>query len=151
MPHGRSLQVDIGWLVFDGDGFGLEVLVFFRGAAEEEGVGDGGLAAHDLGDDVHASQPMGFIEVSEGPPRGMVGVRVVEAGDVEALAHGVTLDLDYLHGRDLIAIVGGVSAGVAGADGADYAPAFGRGVAEKCAASLMRIGFFAVGTDGIKD
>jgi hypothetical protein len=94
---------------------------------------------------------MGFIQVSEGPSCRVVGVRVVEAGDVEALTHGIALDLDYLDGGYLIAIVGGISAGVAGADSADDAPALGRGVAEKSAAALVRVGFFAVGADRIKD
>ena len=68
-----------------------------------------------------------------------------------AVADGVTLDFDDFDGRDLVTVVGGVSAGVAGADGADDAPAFVRGIAEESAAALVGVGLFAVGADGVND
>ena len=59
---------------------------------------------------------MGFGEVGRRPLRGVVGVRVVEADDVEAEAAGLALDLDQLLRGDVVAVVRGVGAGVAGAD-----------------------------------
>ena len=59
---------------------------------------------------------MGFGEVGLRPLRGVVGVRVVEADDVEAVAARLALDFDQLLRGDVVAVVGGVGAGVAGAD-----------------------------------
>ena len=53
------------------------------------------------GDDVGAADPVGFGEVGRGPLRGVVGVRVVEADDVEAEAAGLALDFDQLLGAML--------------------------------------------------
>ncbi len=60
----------------------------------------------------------------------MIGVRVVEAYDVQAALAGLALDADQLRGIDVVAVVGGVGAGVAGADDLyDFVVAFD-GVAE---------------------
>ena len=112
----------------DKDGLGFKVLVFLGGAGEEEGVGDGGFALGNGGDDVGAAQPVGFGKVGERPLRGVVGVGVVEAGDVEALAAGLALDFDQFERGDLVAVVGGVGAGVAGGDGGFNLPAVGGGM-----------------------
>ena len=76
--RGRCRVVD--WIVSC-----YKVLVFFGGAGEQKGVGDRGLALGDCGDDIGAAEPVRFGEVGGGPLRGVVGVGVVEAGDLEAL------------------------------------------------------------------
>ena len=60
---------------------------------------------------------MGFGEVGGGPLRGVVGVGVVEADDVLAAVAAFALDADQVFGIDVVAIVGGVGAGIAGAGG----------------------------------
>ena len=90
---------------------------------------------------------MGFGEVSLRPLRGMVGVGVVEADDVQAEAARLALNFDQFLGRDVVAIMGAVGAGVAGADDLMHVVAIGGCLAEQCAAALVREGLFAVGTD----
>ena len=102
--------------LFDGDGLRVEALVVFGGAGEEEGVGGVALPFGDGGDDVGAAEPVGFGEVGRRPLRGVVGVGVVEADDVEAAVAGLALGGDELFGCDVVAVVGGVGAGVAGAE-----------------------------------
>jgi hypothetical protein len=83
----------------------LEMLVFFGSAGEEKRVCNSGLAMGDLGDDIAAAKPVGLREVSGRPLRGVVGVRVIEAGDFEALAAGLALNADKLDWRNLVAVV----------------------------------------------
>ncbi len=59
---------------------------------------------------------MGFGEVGRRPLRGMVRVRVVEADDVQSQAACLPLDLHQLLRGDVVAVVRGVGAGIAGAD-----------------------------------
>ena len=68
------------------------------------------------GDDVGAAEPVGFGEVGGRPLGGVVGVGVVEADDVEAAVAGLALRGDEFLGRDVVAVVRGVGAGVAGAE-----------------------------------
>ena len=74
------------------------------------------MAFFDGGDDVGAAEPVGLGEVGGGPLRGVVGVGVVEADDVEAAVAGLALGGDELFGCDVVTVVRGVGAGVAGAD-----------------------------------
>ena len=134
------------WL-FDDDGLGLEALVVFGGAGEEEAVGGFCFSFGDGGDDVGAAEPVGFGEVGGGPLGGVVGVGVVEANDVEALIAGLALGGDELGGRDVVAIVRGVGAGVAGAEERGDAEGAGVGAAEEDAAALVGIGGFAVSAE----
>ena len=60
-----------------------------------------GLALFYAGDDVGAAEPVGLGEVGGGPLRGVVGVGVVEADDVEREAAGLALDADQLLGAML--------------------------------------------------
>ena len=89
---------------------------------------------------------MGFGEVGGGPLGGVIGVRVVEAYDVEAELAGFALGLDELQWRDVVTVVGAVGAGVAGADQVGDLEAVGGGAAEDDAAALVRVGFFTVGS-----
>ena len=54
-------------------------------------------------------------EVGGGPLSGVVWVRVVEADDVEPEGAGLPLNFDELLRGDVVAVVRGVSAGVAAA------------------------------------
>jgi hypothetical protein len=132
----------------DLDGFVEELFVLLGGAGEEEGVGDGGLAVLDGGDDVAAADPVGFGEVGLRPPRGVVGVGVVEADDVQRKAAGLALDADQLLGRNVVAVVRAVGARVAGADDLADAISLGRRVAEEDAAALVGVGLLAVRAEG---
>ena len=107
----------------------FKILVFLGGSGEEEGVGEGGFALGYGGDDVATAEPVGLGKVSGRPLGGVVRMGVVEAGDVEALAARLALDFDQLDGSDLVAVVGRVSAGVAGGDGGLDLPAVGGGIA----------------------
>jgi len=78
---------------------------------------------------------------------GVVRVGVVEAYDVEALFAAFALGLDEFLRGDVVAVVGGVGAGVAGADELADVEVFFGGFAEKDAAALVRVGFFAVGAE----
>ena len=60
---------------------------------------------------------MGLGEIGGGPARGMVRVGVVEADDVFAALAAFTLDADEFLGIDVVAVVGGIGAGVAAAGG----------------------------------
>src|SRR5215472_6031967 len=131
----------------DDDRLGFEALVVFGGAGEEEGVGVGGVAYGDGGDDVGAAEPVGFGEVGVGPLRGVVGVGVVEADDVEALVAGLALGGDELFGSDVVAVVRGIGARVAGAEKRGDADGGGLGFAEENAAAFVGVGGFAVGAE----
>ena len=74
---------------------------------------------------------MGFGEVGGGPLRGVVGVGVVEAYDVEREGAGLALDFYELLRSYVVAVVRGVGAGVAGADDLVDVIAFGVGFAEQ--------------------
>ncbi len=78
----------------------------------------------------------------------MVGVRVVEADDVEAGGAGLALDADKLDGRDVVAVVRGVGAGVAGRDDLDHGVGPRGGATEQDSAALVRVGLLAVGAKG---
>ncbi len=60
----------------------------------------------------------------------------------------MALNFDEFLRRDVVAVVRGVGAGVAGADDLADVIAFGVGFAEKHAAALVRVGLFAVGAEG---
>ena len=133
------------------DGLLLETLVFFSESGEEEGVGDGGFAPFDGGDDVAAAQPVGFGLVVRGPVGRVIGVRVVKAGDLQAQAARLALDLHQFGGGDLKAVVGGISAGVAGRNGHGHAPAILGGIPQQSPAALLGVIVFAMGADGRVD
>src|ERR1700722_4986748 len=129
----------------DLNGFVLKLFVVLTGAAQEEGVGKGSFALLDAGDDVGAAEPMGFGEVGLGPLRGVIGVRVVEADDVEPKAASLTLNPDQLMWGDVVTVVRRVSAGVAGPDNLlDVIPLADDVLAEQDAAAFVRVGLFAV-------
>jgi hypothetical protein len=73
------------------------------------------------------------------------------------VAAGFALDFDQLDWSDLVAVVGGVRAGVAGRYGSFNEPSGGfvagcvcrRIAAEQSAATLVGVSLFAVGADGI--
>ena len=90
---------------------------------------------------------MGLGKVGGGPLRGVVGVGVIEAGDAEAVAAGIALDPDQLERRDLVAVVGGVGAGVGGCDGDRNLPAVRCSDTEQSASALVRVGLLGVGAD----
>src|ERR1700679_1673161 len=135
----------------DLNGLVHELFVVFAGAAQQERVGECGFSLLDAGDDVRAAEPVGFGEVGLGPLRGMVGVRVVKADDVQAEATRLALNFDQLLRGDVVAVVRGVGAGVASADdlldvirGRGAIALAGDVLAEQHAAALVRVGLFAV-------
>jgi len=83
----------------------LEALVFLRGAGEEKGIGHLGFALRDLGDDVAAADPMSLGEIGGRPLRRVVGMGVIEAGDVETLFGGFALDLYQFNGSNVVAVM----------------------------------------------
>src|SRR5207244_3398187 len=95
-----------------------------------------------------AADPVGFGEIGGGPLGGVVGVRVIETDDVERETAGLALDFDELLRGDVVAVVRGVGAGVAGANDLVDVVAFGVGFAEEDAAALVRVGLFAVSAEG---
>src|SRR6185369_12203240 len=111
-------------------GFQLKVLVFFAGAGEEEGVGHGGFALRYFGDDVGAAEPVSFGQIGGRPLRGVVGVRVIKACDVEIATSCFALDSDQFDKSNLIAVVGGIGTDVSGANRKVDDPAFRCGSAE---------------------
>jgi hypothetical protein len=122
----------------------LEVLVVFRGSGEQEGVGDSGLAVIDFCDYVGAAQPVRLGEIGGRPLRGMVRMRMVEAGDLEVAAPRQTRYFNQLGGGDLVAAVGGIEANVGCMCERNNLPALRRGAAQQSAAALVRIGSLAV-------
>ena len=139
----------------DLDGLVGEGFVFLGGAGEEEAVGSLRGSGLDCCDDVHTTEPVSFGEVGGGVLGGVVGVGVVEAYDVQALLAGFALGGDELLGGDVVAVVGAVGAGVAGADEGGNGDGVGFGFAEEDAAAFVGIGFFAVvaevGVEGLGD
>jgi hypothetical protein len=59
----------------------------------------------------------------------------------------VALGGDEFFGGDVVAVVGAVSAGVAGAEDGGDGEGVGGGVAEEDAAALVRVGLLAVGAE----
>ena len=84
---------------------------------EFEGVRERGLPFFHAGDDVGAAEPVGLGQVGRRPLGGMVRMGMVEADDVFAALAAFTLDAHQFLGIDVVAVVGGVGAGVAAAGG----------------------------------
>src|SRR3954471_5592053 len=82
-----------------------KLFVFFPAAGESEGIRHVGFAVDHAGDDVGAADPVGFGEVRLRPARRMVGMRVVEADDVEPGKASLLLRRDQLPGIDAVAVV----------------------------------------------
>ena len=129
----------------------LEALVLLGVTGQQEGAGFRGVALDDAGDDVAAAQPVGFGLVVRGPVGRVIGVRVVKAGDLQAQAARLALDLHQFGGGDLKAVVGGISAGVAGRNGHGHAPAILGGIPQQSPAALLGVIVFAMGADGRVD
>jgi hypothetical protein len=77
----------------------------------------------------------------------VVGVGVVEAYDVEAGFAGMALGGDEFLRSDVVAVVGAVGAGVAGAEDFGDVQVVGVRFAEEDTAALVGVSFFAVGAD----
>ena len=135
----------------DADCFVGQAFVGFVGAGEFKRVRDRGLSLFHGGDDVGTAQPVSFLVVGFGPLGRVVRVRVVEADDVLPALSPFALDADQLLGVDVVAVVGGIGAGIAAACGRSHD--LGSVVfkaSEQDAAALMRIGFFAVLAKGFE-
>ena len=75
---------------------------------------------------------------------------MVEADDVFAAVAAFALDAHEFFGIDVVAVVGGVGAGVAGAGGGgDDAGAVVVDATEQDAAAFVGVGFFAVLAEGV--
>ncbi len=102
------------------------------------------------GDDIGAAHPVGFRKVGLRPLRRMVGMRVVETDDILAALAAFALNADEFLGIDVVAVMGGVGAGVAATRGAgDDARSIVIEASQKNAAAFVRIGFFAVVTKSV--
>ncbi len=88
---------------FGDDGFGYELLFGIR-PSEAIGVHFTSDSVDDADDGVFATFPMGFGEIACGPVRGMVGMGMVEADDLESLLAGVSLDADEVGGSDRVTL-----------------------------------------------
>jgi hypothetical protein len=129
-------------------GFIHEPLILFGGAFQREGIRQDRFAFFYTGDYVGTAVPVGFGEVGFGPLGGVVGVGMVEADDVFSALAGLALDFDQLFGVDVVTVVGGVGAGVAGSGYAgDYSVVVLK-LAEQDSAAFVGVGFFAVLAEG---
>lgn len=90
----------------------LKALVFFACACEQEGVCLTCRAALDRGDHVTATQPVRLIEVRGRPVRRMIGVRVVEADNLQSLSAAFSLEADQLLRSNRIPVMRSIGRGV---------------------------------------
>ena len=82
----------------------LKMFVLFRRSRKQEGAGERSFSLSDLGDDVGAADPVGFGEIGGRRLSGMAGVRVVEAGNLEAPVARLAHDPDQLGRSDFVAV-----------------------------------------------
>src|ERR1700733_14771590 len=90
--------------------FVFKPLVVLASAGQEKRVGLRRYTLFDAGDYVGAAQPVGFIEISRRPTRGVVRMRVVKTHDVEAALPRLALNTHQFLGSDVIPVVGGIGA-----------------------------------------
>ena len=138
---------------YDSDEFDFivdELLVALVGSGKFERIRNRRLALFHAGDDVGAAEPVGFGQIGLRPAGGMVGVGMVEADDVFTTLAAFALDADQFAGIDVVAVMRGVSAGIAAAGGRGHdAGAIVAGTAEKDSAALVRVSFFTVAAEGL--
>lgn len=76
------------------DFFVEELLIGFLGARKLERIRDCGLPFFYTGDDVGASEPVGFCEVGFRPLRWVIGVGMVETDDIFSAIAALALNTD---------------------------------------------------------
>lgn len=76
------------------DFFVEELLIGFLGARKLERIRDCGLPFFYTGDDVGASEPVGFCEVGFRPLRRVIGVGMVETDDIFSAIAPLALNTD---------------------------------------------------------
>src|ERR671931_534383 len=89
-----------------------EMLVLLRSALQGEGVSHRRPAFFDVGDDVRAPDPVGLGQVGLRPARRMIGVRVIEAHNLQTALARLALDPHQLPRIYIVAVVGRIETGV---------------------------------------
>src|SRR5664279_3184643 len=102
-------------LRFDHQLFLHKCLVFHAAARQSERTSQLGPAILDAGYDVGAAQPVRLLEIGWRPARGMIGMSVVKANNVEPACARVTLDMHQFARIDFIAVLRRVGPRVAAA------------------------------------
>ena len=90
---------------------------------------------------------MGLLEVGWRPARGMIGMRVVEADDVEVALAGLALHPHQFARIDVVAVLGRIDAGVAAADGGPHLAGVASHNSQQYPTALVRVGLLAVAAD----
>src|SRR5581483_9984371 len=94
---------------------------------------------------------MSLGEIGRRPLRWMIGMRVIEARNLQPLGPRLALNLHQLHRGNVVAIVRRIRARIARPHGLDNRPGLLHAMAEQGAAALVRIRLFAVSTQAIID
>src|ERR1700733_4109123 len=100
-------------------------------------------------DHVRTPQPMRLGEVCRRPLRRMVGMRVIEPGNLQTLVARAALDANQLKGSNMVAVVRGIRPRIPGPYRLQHAPPLRLGPPQQRAAALVRIGFFPMSTERI--
>src|ERR1700739_3884773 len=97
-----------------------------------------------FGDEIRASQPVRFSEISLRPQCRMIGMAMVEAGDFEIADASLAQNLHEFQRVNGISVLRRVFADVGCANCVCDGPSSNVGAADKHAATLVRICFLAV-------
>src|SRR5215469_724688 len=128
----------------------FKMLLFLARANQRKRIGARSRALLHAGDDVGAAEPVRFRKVGERPLCRAIGMRVIEADDIELLFACLPLSPNQFFRRDVVAIRRTIGARVAGTQYTlDFAMlAFAR--AQQNAATLVRIALFAVAANVVE-
>lgn len=102
------------------------------------------MAAHHTGDHVRAADPVGLSQVSRGPLRGMIGMRVVEPNNIQPLFPGFPLDSDKVFRINRIAVAWGIRTCVRAWDRRNRTSTIGFKATNEHATTLFRIHLLSV-------
>src|SRR5579864_4892913 len=139
-PNQARLPSYIDWLI-------RERFVSFIGARELKRVRHVRFAVGNTRNDVRAADPVRFLEIGLRPLRRMIGMGVIEADDVLVSLARLPLDANELLGIDVIAVLGGIGAGVAAASGRRDRANVAIHLSEEDPATFMRVSFLPVTAD----
>src|ERR1700756_5681780 len=89
-----------------------ELLIFFSGSGQKKRICNRSGAFWNARDDVGASHPVRFREISLRPLCRMIGMRVVKANNIQIASSCLPLDADQLLGSDVVTVVCAIRARV---------------------------------------
>ena len=128
----------------------VNALVFFQRSRKNEGIGRGGRPCSTAGDQVRAADPVRLREVGWRPLRRMIGMRVVEADDLQSALASVALGANQLARIDMVLGALGIEWPRSGSGRCLHNASVAIECADQDAAAFLRISFFAVAANILK-